>query len=55
MRLVFALSALALIAAPAAAGTTHCRDSHGKFIKCTKVVKKAARCRDAMGHFIKCK
>ena len=54
MRLIFALSALSLVASPVAAAT-HCRDTHGKFIKCAKVVKKAARCRDAKGHFIKCK
>lgn len=54
MRLIFALSALSLLASPVAAAT-HCRDTHGKFIKCTKVVKKVARCRDAKGHFIKCK
>ena len=54
MRLIFALSALSLVASPVAAAT-HCRDKHGKFIKCAKVVKKAVRCHDAKGHFIKCK
>ena len=54
MRLIFALSALSLIASPVAAAT-HCRDHHGKFIKCTKVVKKSVRCHDAKGHFMKCK
>ena len=54
MRLIFALSALSLLASPVTAAT-HCRDTHGKFIKCAKVVKKTARCRDAKGHFIKCK
>jgi len=55
MRLIFALSALSLIASPVGAAAP-CRDAHGKFIKCTKVVKaKPARCRDAKGHFIKCK
>ena len=54
MRLIFSLAALSLLASPVAAAT-HCRDSHGKFIKCAKVVKKAARCRDAKGHFAKCK
>ena len=55
MRLILALSALSLLASPVSAATTHCRDKHGKFIKCAKVVKKAARCRDAHGHFAKCK
>lgn len=54
MRLVFALSALSLLASPVAA-STHCRDKHGKFIKCAKVVKKPARCHDVKGRFIKCK
>lgn len=54
MRLILALSALSLIAAPVSAAT-RCRDSHGKFIKCAKVIKKAARCRDSHGHFAKCK
>jgi hypothetical protein len=53
MRLILALSALSLIASPVAA-TAPCHDAHGKFVKCTKVVKKAARCRDAHGKFIKC-
>ena len=54
MRLIFALSALSLLASPVAAAT-HCRDKHGKFIKCAKVVKKSVRCNDAKGHFINCK
>ena len=54
MRLILALCALSLIAAPVSAAT-HCRDKQGKFIKCVKVVKKVARCRDAHGHFAKCK
>ena len=54
MRVIFALSALSLLASPVPAAT-HCRDKHGKFIKCTKVVKKAVRCHDAKGHFTKCK
>ena len=54
MRLILALSALSLFASPATAAS-HCRDKHGKFIKCTKVVKKVVRCHDAKGHFTKCK
>lgn len=53
MRMILALSALSLIASPAVA-TTPCHDAHGKFVKCTKVVKKVTRCRDAHGKFIKC-
>jgi hypothetical protein len=54
MRLILALSAWALIASPLAAATP-CHDAHGKFVKCTKVVKKVTRCRDSHGKFIKCK
>lgn len=54
MRLIFALSALSLLAAPVAAAT-HCRDKHGKFIKCAIGATKPARCHDAKGHFAKCK
>ena len=55
MRLILALSALSLLATPVGAATTHCRDKHGKFIKCVKAPAKVARCRDAKGHFAKCK
>ena len=54
MRLIFALSALSLVASPVAAAT-HCRNSHGKFIKCAKAAVKPIKCRDAKGHFAKCK
>ena len=54
MRLIFALSALSLLASPVAAAT-QCRDTHGKFIKCAKVAAKPTKCRDAKGHFAKCK
>ena len=55
MRLIFALSAIALIASPVTAGSTRCRDSHGKFVKCAKATAKVKRCRDAKGHYAKCK
>lgn len=55
MRIILAMSALSLLASPVSAATTHCRDKHGKFIKCAKHVAKVARCRDAQGHFAKCK
>lgn len=55
MRIMFALAALSLIAAPVSAAAP-CRDSHGKFAKCVKVVKKTTvRCRDAKGRFKSCK
>lgn len=54
MRVIFALSALSLLAAPVGAAT-HCRNKHGKFIKCAKIAAKPARCHDAKGHFTKCK
>lgn len=54
MRLVFALAALSLLSVPANAST--CRDTHGKFTKCVKVVQKSyARCRDSKGRFKSCK
>ena len=55
MRLIVALSAIALVASPVIAGATRCRDTHGKFVKCTKIVAKTQRCHDAKGHFAKCK
>ena len=54
MRMIFTLTALSLLVSPLAAAT-HCRDSHGKFIKCPKVAAKPVRCHDAKGHFMKCK
>ena len=48
-KLVFALTALSLVAAPAPSFAKPCKDKHGKFVKCPKV------CRNAKGHFIKCK
>ena len=49
--LILATSA-ALLASPLAAAP--CRDSHGKFIKCTTVKKAAVRCKAANGKFAKC-
>ena len=55
MRLLLVLAAFSLIASPATAAAP-CRDGHGKFVKCTKVVKVTqTRCRNAKGRFIKCK
>lgn len=51
---LLAASTLALATVPAGAAT-HCRDAHGKFIKCTeKKPAKPVRCKDAKGHFAKC-
>jgi len=58
MRLFLIAGALSLVAAPAWAASTQCRDTHGKFIKCpAKAAPKAKpkQCRDAKGKFIKCK
>jgi len=50
---IFALCALSLLAGSAPSlAATHCRDKHGKFIKCPA---KPKMCRDAKGHFAKCK
>lgn len=51
-KLVFALSALSLLASSAPSFAAACRDKHGKFVKCPA---KAKMCRDAKGHFAKCK
>jgi hypothetical protein len=45
-KLLFALTALSLVAGPALAKP--CKDKHGRFMKCPK------KCRDAKGHFISC-
>ena len=49
-KLLFALSALSLLAGSAPSIAAPCRDKSGKFVKCP--VKKV--CRDSKGHFIKC-
>jgi hypothetical protein len=60
-KLVFALTALSLLAGSAPASAAPCRDAKGKFVKCPAkpaTVSKAAKpkaCRDAKGHFAKCK
>ena len=47
------LSALTLGSVTAPAYAAPCRDSHGRFAKCS-TVQKATRCRDAKGRFAKC-
>ena len=50
-KLVFALTALSLLAGSAASLAAQCRDKNGKFIKCPA---KPKTCRDAKGHYAKC-
>lgn len=52
--IAFAAAALTMAATPSFAAT-HCRDAHGKFIKCAdKKPAKTTRCKDAKGKFAKC-
>jgi len=53
MRALLLIAALGIVAAPVSAAKP-CRDTHGKFMKCTKPAA-AKPCRDAKGHFMKCK
>jgi hypothetical protein len=50
-KLVFALSALSLLASSAPSFAAPCKDKKGKFVKCPA---KPKVCRNAKGHFIKC-
>ena len=47
-KLLFALTALSLVAGSAPALAKPCKDKHGRFMKCPK------KCRDSKGHFISC-
>lgn len=49
-KLLLAVTSLSLLATPCLAAT-RCRDTHGKFIKCSD---QKPKCRDAKGHFAKC-
>lgn len=51
-KLVFALTALSLLAGSAPALAAPCKDAKGKFMKCPAA--KPATCRDSKGKFIKC-
>jgi hypothetical protein len=51
-RIIFALTALSLMAGSAPALAAPCKDAKGKFVKCPA---KAKMCRNAKGHFAKCK
>jgi hypothetical protein len=53
-RIVFALSAVSLLAASAPSLAAPCKDAKGKFIKCPAKPAKPKVCRNAKGHFIKC-
>jgi hypothetical protein len=56
-RIVFALTALSLLAGSAPSLAAPCKDAKGKFVKCpvAKVAAKPKLCRNAKGHFAKCK
>ena len=49
-----ALVALALIGAASPSLASPCRDTKGKFIKCTPAAAATVRCKDAKGKFAKC-
>ena len=51
-KLIFALTALSLVAGSAPALAAPCKDAKGKFVKCPA---KPKTCRNAKGHFAKCK
>jgi hypothetical protein len=53
-RIIFALSAVSLLAASAPSLAAPCKDAKGKFIKCPAKPAKPKVCRNAKGHFIKC-
>jgi len=53
-KIVFALSAVSLLAASAPSLAAPCKDAKGKFIKCPAKPAKPKVCRNAKGHFIKC-
>ena len=51
-KIVFALTALVLLAGSAPSLAAPCKDAKGKFVKCP--APKPTVCRNAKGHFIKC-
>jgi hypothetical protein len=53
-RIVFALTALSLLASSAPSLAAPSKDAKGKFVKCPKPAK-PKMCRDSKGHFAKCK
>ena len=63
-KLIFALTALSLLAGSAPSLAAPCKDAKGKFVKCPPKATMAAKptaaakpktCHDAKGHFTKCK
>ena len=54
-KLVFALTALSLLAGSAPSLAAPCKDAKGKFMKCPTKPAKPKTCRNAKGHFAKCK
>jgi hypothetical protein len=52
--ILFALSALSLVAGAGPALAAPCKDAHGKFVKCPAPKPAAVRCKDKQGKFIKC-
>lgn len=54
--IAIAVAALSFAAVPSYAAGNHCRDAHGKFIKCPPkpAPTKPVRCKDAKGKFAKC-
>lgn len=53
-KLIIGLTAIGLITGSTSTFAAPCRDSKGKFVKCTKAPVKAARCKNAKGKFAKC-
>lgn len=52
-KFIFAFAAMSVVASPAYSAP--CRDSHGRFVKCTHAApKKPVRCKDAKGKFARC-
>lgn len=51
-KLIFALTALSLLAGSAPSIAAPCKDKKGKFVKCPA---KPKVCRNAKGHYAKCK
>jgi hypothetical protein len=53
-KLVFAITALSLLAGSAPTLASPCKDAKGKFVKCPAAKAKPKVCRNAKGHFEKC-
>ena len=53
-KIVFALSAVSLLAASAPSLAAPCKDAKGKFVKCPAKPAAPKVCRNAKGHFVKC-